>query len=495
MCANVQIETCLRDYKGASRYRSSDRKDSPCVTDRGDAATFVIVTASDKPYREEGIRIPDMQADAPIANATEPLRVLLVTTLRWPLAARLAVAFKALGCVVDVWCPRGHPVEAVHKIRNRYRCRALFRESALRSAIQSSKPDLIIPCDDDVTQLLIALHRATKHEQSDDGLLKLIEKSLGTPDASGAVTVRQRLLERAQACGLRTPACAILHSVSDLENWTSEFGFPTVLKLDHSCGGQGVLIVHDHQQARRAYQRATRPSWMMALRDLILRRNATPLLERLRGNRAAVSAHQFIDGAAANRAVACWEGRVLAGISVIAMETDGETGPATVVRLSSNAEMAAGAGALIASLGMSGLCGLDFIIEEGSGDAYLIEMNPRATPICHLALGVGFNLPAALVAQLHGAPQPDAATAPRHARIAMFPGEWRRDPDSQYLRTAHHDVPWDEEALVRECIALPWEARGLAARLRARLRKGNRVKPAAFPTSAPRHNAGEAARR
>ena len=66
--------------------------------------------------------------------------------------------------------------------------------------------------------------------------------------------------------------------------------------------------------------------------------------------------------------------------------------------------MADSAQRMVHALGLSGLCGLDFVIENSSGDAYLIEINPRATPVCHLALGAGHDLPAALLARLRDLP-------------------------------------------------------------------------------------------
>jgi hypothetical protein len=31
--------------------------------------------------------------------------------------------------------------------------------------------------------------------------------------------------------------------------------------------------------------------------------------------------------------------------------------------------------------------------------------------------------------------------------VAFFPQEWRRDPASEPLRSAFHDVPWDDPGL------------------------------------------------
>jgi len=33
--------------------------------------------------------------------------------------------------------------------------------------------------------------------------------------------------------------------------------------------------------------------------------------------------------------------------------------------------------------------------------------------------------------------------------VAFFPNEWHRDPRSDFLRTAYHDVPWEEPETIR----------------------------------------------
>ncbi len=39
--------------------------------------------------------------------------------------------------------------------------------------------------------------------------------------------------------------------------------------------------------------------------------------------------------------------------------------------------------------------------------------------------------------------------------IAFFPQEWLRDPASPFLRSGHHDVPWEESEFIRECVRGP----------------------------------------
>jgi hypothetical protein len=153
--------------------------------------------------------------------------------------------------------------------------------------------------------------------------------------------------------------------------------------------------------------------------------------------------------------------------------------------------MTAAATKLVRALGLTGLCGLDFVIEADTNAAYLIELNPRATPICHLPLGAGRNLPLALYSRLVGKPVPSIAPAISNSAIAMFPGEWHRDPLSPYLRSSFHDVPWTESALVRDCVELPWEDRGIAARIKARLSPARPPASPSFPMGSSRSGLGD----
>jgi hypothetical protein len=111
--------------------------------------------------------------------------------------------------------------------------------------------------------------------------------------------------------------------------------------------------------------------------------------------------------------------------------------------------MKAAARAVVRELGLSGMCGFDFILDDASGDAYLIEINPRATQVNHLRLGAGHDLPAALRLALEGLPQP--APAPlAEVDIALFPQEWSRDHNSPHLLArGYDDVPYEEPELLR----------------------------------------------
>lgn len=162
-----------------------------------------------------------------------------------------------------------------------------------------------------------------------------------------------------------------------------------------------------------------------------------------------MSAQGFVDGWPANIGVACWQGEVLATICAEAVATTSATGPSTVARIIDNAEMVEAATRMVATLGLSGMIGFDFMIEAASGAAYLIEMNPRNTPICAVRLGEGRDLAEALVARI--ANRPRRQRPPRTSRdiVVFFPDTWREDPANLFLHSEYHDVPWEQPELVR----------------------------------------------
>jgi len=169
--------------------------------------------------------------------------------------------------------------------------------------------------------------------------------------------------------------------------------------------------------------------------------------------RSVVNAQAFLAGREATSAIACWKGTVLAGLHFEVLNKGNSTGPATVLRFIENVEMSVAVEKMARRLNLSGLHGFDFMLEAHTGNAYLIEINPRATQVGHLTLGLGRDLPAALYSAVSGKAVQAAQRVTGNDTIALFPQEWLRDPASAFLRSGYHDVPWEEPELVRECVS------------------------------------------
>lgn len=376
-----------------------------------------------------------------------PSRLLLVATQHWPFPARLAVAFAAAGWQVEAVGPHGHVLGSTDAVKRLHPYSLLNPLAALIAALEQGAPDFVIPCDDSA---VVRLHRVAQQRPA---LRPLIVRSLGNPEACLEATRREALMEAARAEQLRIPETAEIHCLADLQAWQRRQGWPLVLKADGTFGGTGVAIIRDPEDLEPAYRAVSaRPSALRILKRLLVNQDHF-LLDQLRDRQSqGLIAQQYIAGRPANRAVACWQGEVLAGSSVEALATLSATGAATLIQPIEHPEMEQAACRLVRRLGLSGLCGFDFMLEAASGRAYLIEVNPRATPVTALALGPGRDLVAALSRQWLGRTLADRPALTSRSQIAMFPGTWLKNPEDPVLQTAHHDVPWEQPALVQACI-------------------------------------------
>ena len=380
--------------------------------------------------------------------------VLVATTNRWFPTVRLAIALTNAGCTVEAVCPPRHPFSKISSVRRKFVYRGLWPLASFASAIAAVHPDLIIPGDDRAVQHLHALYDRERRGGNAGRLIcSLIERSLGASESFPVVYHRSKFLELAEQEGIRVPKTAVVSDTNDLEKWGDRFGFPLVLKANGSSGGDGVRVAHTQEEARRALRTLQAPPLLArAAKRALIDRDSTLIGPSLLRRRSVVNAQAFVPGGEATSAVACWKGVVLAELHFEVLKKSNLAGPATVVRLVENGEMSRTAERMVRRLNLSGLHGFDFILEEHTGSAHLIEINPRTTQVGHLRLGPGRDLPAALYAVVSGEALQTAPRITQNDTIALFPREWLRDPDSPFLQSGYHDVPWEEPDLVRECV-------------------------------------------
>jgi hypothetical protein len=371
-------------------------------------------------------------------------------TCSWVPPARLAMALAHSGCSVEAVAPRGHAVTTTQVLSRWYPYHGFL--SSIRSALITARPDFIIPCDDYATESLHKLHAEDSDGKS--GLQALIERSLGNPQHFSVIRTRGQLLSEARNLGICVPDTEILPNQHALRDWLKTHPLPAYLKADGTSGGVGVKLVESEEHAEQAFHSLCSPPGMLrTIKRTLVDRDMRLLVPCLQRSRPVISAQRVIEGSEANSAVSCLEGRVLGCISVEVVKRADEYGPATVIRFIDNREMLAAAEKLARRFHLSGLFGLDFILEAVTGRAYLLEMNARATQTCHLELGPGRDLIHPLVSELAGISEPiPGAPVKVEDTIALFPAEWKRDPSSRFITAGYHDVPWEEPELVRYCL-------------------------------------------
>jgi hypothetical protein len=381
-------------------------------------------------------------------------KVLVATNYQWYPTARIAMALAKAGFTVEAVCPSRHPMLKTSAVRKRYPFHRLLPIASLADAIEKAKPDLIVSGDDFATKYLHSLH-AQEFRKGKTGapICALIERSLGSPESFPIAYSRIALMKVAHEEGVRIPETAAITNMETLRQWVGQFGLPAVLKADGTNGGDGVRIVRTSLEAEQEFRALQAPPLLArAAKRTLLDQDAALLRPAILRQKFVMSAQTFITGNEATSAVACWNGKVIAGLHFEVVKKKSAAGYSTVVRLIESAEMMAAAEKIARRLNLSGLYGFDFMLEADTRDAYLIEMNPRSTQVGHLALGPGRDIPAAIFSAVVGQTTRVSPSVTEKDTIALFPQEWLRDSSSPYLRSAYHDVPWDEPELIRTCI-------------------------------------------
>jgi hypothetical protein len=387
--------------------------------------------------------------DIALQSAETPqLRALLATTFAWEGAGRLAIELAAAGFAVEAIGPRRSVLHRLPSVTRSYRLSPIRPVASLRKAVLASSSDLIIPFDDQTRRALHETYDRIDPAPEDGARLRHhLRRSLGPPEMYSELYSRAAIMDIAQECGLRCPPTARVETPDEVTAWMRQHGSPAVLKTDGSWGGREVIIAHDTGDAVSAWRRLRRPTSIARIsKRLVIDHDPWPLRARIAGRRPLVSIQAYVSGRPGNVAVACLDGKLLGAVQAEVLRSDGALGPSTVLRITDHPEMRATAQGMVQRLELSGLCGFDFVLEDGTDRAYVIELNPRATPTSHLISADGVDLLASLRAAMGGDGPPPARTSEYpDGLVALFPQELQRDPTSTFLTTAYHDVPHSPE--------------------------------------------------
>jgi hypothetical protein len=378
-------------------------------------------------------------------------RLLMVACRDSEFAAALAARFAQIGFAVAAVCPSIHVLSYSSAIETCFRYSIGGLARPLRKALSSYQPILIIPCDDPARSALSSLHAtSTKLRRSEDSYFKaLIQRSLGSPEYFSIAEEKSRLMAALCSKQIRLPATTNIADLDALRMHCQSAEYPLLLKRDHTWGGKGVEICRSSDEAIKAYRRLTRrPAASEVIRDTFNWGVGPLLADFVKLPNDAITAQAFIKGRPANRAVACWEGKVLAGVTVEVIESILPTGPGSVVRIVDNLEIERMVGIIGQELSLSGLYGFDFILEHHTDLPYFLELNARATPTCHLGRTPATDICKAIyrsaTCQGDDPARGEIDSKDIEGPIALFPTEWYRCPNSPELVTSHHLVPWDD---------------------------------------------------
>jgi hypothetical protein len=294
--------------------------------------------------------------------------------------------------------------------------------------VRQSQPQWVIPLDEISAQVLQQI--GIGQLQGGDrplpaGVVELVRRSLGNPTGYPLFAVRRRAFETAHAATIPAAVQADVDTFEACLQFARAHGYPVVLKQESSSGGIAAFIL-DSEAALGDF--TSSGQFCQADRPWVIQ--------------------GFIAGVLGMHAVFADQGRILAQLSAVQIRrrSNRPTAPSSVVKLLQHDAMAASCAAFVAATGASGFHGWDFQLEE-TGNAVMIEHNPRPISISHLGYLQGDDLCRALATACGvsiGNPGPSAG-GERH--VALFPDEWQRDPLSPMLHETFHDAPWDDQPL------------------------------------------------
>jgi hypothetical protein len=313
---------------------------------------------------------------------------------------------------------------------------------AFAATVKATAPRVVIPCDDMALRLLDLLALSPPDDMVFElklQLAALVRESLGDPKYYATSIEKTLLPPAARALGVRVPEHAIVADFAGADAFAAAQGYRVVLKRNRSTAAEGGVIVGDRDSLQRAFG------------ELV---NAEPLDHAGTGKWLV---QQHIRGPIRHENVAAWHGKRLAGFAVDRLVARGDVkSPATVIRWFHSPELRDISERLVRGFGMSGLFATECVIDERTGDVYLIGIDRRLTPDMHVGQRIDVDLGAAFYAALTET-EPASRTDPASGEEGIgvhFPQEWLRDPESSFLRDYPVDVPWDDPDLFEAMVAM-----------------------------------------
>ena len=272
--------------------------------------------------------------------------------------------------------------------------------------------------------LLAQMATQSAHLDFSDASRAMIARSAPPPEKALELVSDAEFISREEGGACSPPKSLLNPSVAEAVQFAESIGYPLMLKRDGSAGGLGVTKCHDKRQLLAAMQSLS-PKLGFVLQE-------------------------FMPGPVYGVAVSGVAGRVAAAFAFEKHLTLGPHGVATVLKYEPRQDIRDHACALYERYGLNGFCGIDYIA-DANGGAHLLEINRCIVPKSHFSGAFGVDLVEAMLCVLRERPVPEAK-APPHEYVALFPLEWRRDPQSHFLTDAHHDVPWEDPAVLTAMI-------------------------------------------
>jgi len=383
-------------------------------------------------------------------------RVLVATlAIDYPAPARLPFELKQAGCDVALFAPAGSLAAQTPYVDRRAIAAGRGTTGAwtklLLREIEAFDPAIVLPGDDAMVRMLLGLAIDPPPGASSTGLADLVRASLGDLALVVDSIDKTRLFEIARSAGMSVAEGGVASGADDAVSIAESLGYPVIVRAGSGTGGAGTTRCESADAVAEAVRKVRVPDgWMPA-----------------RPHRVLVQ--RWVDGPVIVRASLAWHGDEVAGTTRGRLATyPSALGPGSAVVYAGIPAIAEAMRTLLRALDATGFVGAQFIVEPGTGTPLLLEINRRMVPATYGSRYAGIDQAQALAAMLRGErwSGPEDLRPGPGPRLALFPQEWYRDPDSNWLADLPCDAPWDDPALFRAMLRLPVDADPQALALR-----------------------------
>lgn len=383
------------------------------------------------------------------------MKTILIVLLspRWNGIARLPRALKKEGFSVITLSNQNEYLNKSSFVDYKYHFtdKFSFRDSLL-SIIKKHNIDLILPgCDREIDYFCQVLREKSLYSRKLKPLRELIQKSWNNEKAIQVLNSKSDLLKLADDLSILTPHNKVISSKSDLLIEIKKRTFPIVLKSSNGFAGDGVKICCEYNDAERMYEELSSISLVKAnLKYKVVRIIGNLLALPYGIKNSEISIQDYIVGTPCMHIILASKGEVLSSVTLLKLcSYPKETSPSSVVKVINHPQISESCAKLVKETEISGFLDFDFMI-DAQNNAYLLESNPRPTPMAHITHLLGGNLCAMLKKHFNmNSENVNPYPEPEYEYLSLFPNELKRNAKSEFLSKGYHDIPYDDVEILK----------------------------------------------
>lgn len=368
------------------------------------------------------------------------LKILVVNIVPTYVGSRTLSALSRSGFEVDIIGYSNSIFHSSDHVSKSYKVvipeqvRANKLAQSLVPLVSQSAPDFLV-CQDSAAYQILRLiawgQNNLETEYSD--VVALARKAIGGEDYCELKSLRRQLPILLKSAGL---FAIPQHSTADCSDMASNkfaasHDYNLLIKQEGRQNGEGVKRVRSKSEFGEAV------AVQAGSRD------------------RSTTLQKYVDGGILRHSLVALDGKVLAQFTAEQIKTryDKPFQAPTVIQIVDDSQVREQADKFVGRHRLSGYIGMDFIREDKTGCRYLIDVNPRINSLTHLGALAGQDLSQSLHDALAGGNvSPSQTQQQSGAHATIFPYEWLRDRNSQYLQSEASDTPWDDLGVLRRIL-------------------------------------------